>query len=385
MTVAATPTGCALSTLVERVRPVTLEVLTAPAGDPVTVRGAVIEDLGDPLPDLPGALLLLVGAAADPELVMTSLRRAAARSFAGVIIKARRRDLTEMLRAAADLSLAVLTINDELSWRELGALLDAALGPFVGTSDTPAAGVGDELFAIADAVAGTIGGSVAIEDLGQHVLAYSSVPGQRIDPLRSQGILDRRVPDLPVNADMYRSVLNAPGIVRFPTEGDELARAAIGIRAGTLPLGTLWVIEGDEGLTAEGDRALAEGAQLAALHMLRARSAGELDQHLRGELLRALLEGAVGSQAAAHRLGLAVGQAQALLALGPSQPFPPTGPPLIPDVAQQVRSQCAALRPDAIVTAVHRAVYVLIAGTRAGDAAARLAASLLGALDRGST
>ncbi|MFG2826233.1 hypothetical protein ACGFWI_01925 [Streptomyces sp. NPDC048434] len=73
-------------------------------------------------------------------------------------------------------------------------------------------GTSEELFALANAVAAVIGGSVAIEDLDHRVLAYSSVPGQRIDELRRRGILDRRVPDEPEQRRQYREVLGAPGV-----------------------------------------------------------------------------------------------------------------------------------------------------------------------------
>jgi hypothetical protein len=62
-------------------------------------------------------------------------------------------------------------------------------------------GTSEELFALANAVAAVIGGSVAIEDLDHRVLAYSSIPGQRIDDLRRRGILERRVPRAALRGD----------------------------------------------------------------------------------------------------------------------------------------------------------------------------------------
>jgi hypothetical protein len=95
------------------------------------------------------------------------------------------------------------------------------------------------------------------------VLAYSSIPGQRIDRLRSQGILDRRVPPGPDDLQLYRRVLSSDAVVRFPQIGDDLPRAAVALRAGTLPLGTLWAIEGEAELSPQAERALLDGAQLA--------------------------------------------------------------------------------------------------------------------------
>lgn len=370
--------GWTLAQLVERVAPIRLELLTAPS-EPVLVRGTLIEDPGDPLPVAPGTLLLLVGASADPEQVAVSLRRASAARFAGVVLKRRSHDLAGVLASADTLGLAVLAVADELPWREAAALLDAALtsdGPLAAEGQAP----GEELFAIANAVATRTGGSVAIEDMSRNVLAYSSVPGQRIDTLRSRGILDRHVPDSPLNTDMYREVLASPGIVRYPTIGDELARAAIAIRAGTMPLGTLWVIEGSDEPAPDSTQTLEEAAQLAALHMLRSRSATELDRHLRGELLRGLLEGRPGADLALRRLGLPAGVPRALLAISPGSPD--AGSPDIAQLAHQAARLCSALRPDAVTTAADRAVYVLLADPNAGEAARRLAAGLVPALDR---
>ncbi|MDT0456954.1 hypothetical protein RM550_14615 [Streptomyces sp. DSM 41527] len=122
-------------------------------------------------------------------------------------------------------------------------------------TDTPnppgPGGTSEELFALANAVAAVIGGSVAVEDLDHRVLAYSSLPGQRIDELRRRGILDRRVPDEPEQRRQYREVLGASGVVRLPVLAPgELPRAAAAVRAGDLPLGTIWAIEGESRLDA---------------------------------------------------------------------------------------------------------------------------------------
>ncbi|WP_369016009.1 hypothetical protein [Streptomyces sp. DSM 40907] len=115
-----------------------------------------------------------------------------------------------------------------------------------------------------------MGGSVAIEDLDQNVVAYSKVAGVRIDPVRKWGILHRRVPDVPEQRRQYRQVLAADGAVRFPAMGEELPRAAVAIRAGALPLGTLWAIEPEEGSGADAERQLLDAARFAAPHLLRA-------------------------------------------------------------------------------------------------------------------
>lgn len=359
-----------------------LHLLTEPAAGGVLVRGTVIEGPGGPLPEFPGALLMLIGAGDDPTLTESSLRQAAKRNFAGIVVKPRGRDMTELVLVAKQLGLVVLALGEEMSWREVAALLDAVLDSYLDTTEVKSSLAGEELFTIAEAIAATIGGSVAVEDLARRVLAYSSVPGQRIDALRSQGILDRRVPSLPTDAEKYGAVLSANGIVHFPTAGDELARAAIAIRAGTLQLGTIWVIEGDAGITKQGEHALEEGARLAALHVLRARRATEFDQQMRGELLMSLIEGTGDPRLALHRLRLPDGVPRALLVFGRSNDAAGPDMPMVALAAQEVVRQVNTLRPDAAVATVGQAIYVLIADPHPAAAATRFADTVLTALDR---
>ncbi|PZT68297.1 hypothetical protein DN402_08630 [Streptomyces sp. SW4] len=210
-----------------------LRVLAAPGGLDVPVRGTVIHDPGDPLPAAPSALLLLVGADVSDPRTREVLRRAAAEGYAGVVVKCRGQETERLVAEAGRSGVSVLAAGDAVPWRYVDAEIGCALAAY-GVGDlSPSAPAGtEELFALADAVAAAVGGSVAVEDLDQHVVAYSNVPGQRIDGLRERGILERRVPDDPGQRQQYREVLAAPGVVRFPQAGDELARAAVAVRAG---------------------------------------------------------------------------------------------------------------------------------------------------------
>jgi len=256
----------------------------------------------------------------------------------------------------------------------------------VDLTDSPNApglgGTSEELFALANAVAAVIGGSVAIEDLDHRVLAYSSVPGQRIDDLRRRGILDRRVPDDPEQRRQYREVLDAPGVVRLPVlSGDELPRAAAAVRAGELPLGTIWAIEGGTRLDAAGDRALLDGARLAALHMLRRRSSAELDLRAREDSLRAALRGDGSAQEIRCRLGLPEHARLTLLGCAPAAGGPDrTGPAAVRLDAAAAR-HWAAVHAEAAVATVGRTVYALLPRT-GPDEARRLAEQAVAALGR---
>lgn len=294
------------------------------------------------------------------------------------------------------------------------------------SSASPNRDIGDgtveELFALADAIAAVLGGSVAIEDLDARVLAYSTLPGQRIDELRRQGILGRRVPAQPGpqtarQQRQYREVLAAPGVVELPVLAEgELPRAAVAIRAGDLPLGTIWAIAdraprddagrralpdetgnrdgagewalldeaGERALLDEaGERALLEGARTAALHMLRRRSAAALELHARDQALRSGLDGTVEARETAYRLGLPTGERLVLLGFAPVACSADAGT-LLTRLGSDLGRHWAAVHPSAAVTTGPRAVYTLLPGVDL-EPARRLAAQALAAVTRPRT
>ncbi|WP_156178962.1 PucR family transcriptional regulator [Saccharothrix sp. ST-888] len=225
-------------------------------------------------------------------------------------------------------------------------------------------GTSEELFALANAVAAVVGGPVSVEDLDRRVLAYSSLPDQRMDELRRRGILERQVPDTaerPEQQSQYREVLAAAGVVRLPPLAeDELPRAAAAIRAGDLPLGTLWAIEGPAGLDQSGERALLDGARLAALHMLRRRSAAELDLHAREEALRGALSGHWSAAEVRFRLGLSERtHPVTLVGLAPLR-LPDREPPELTRLAAVAARHWSAVHAEAAVTALGSTVYALL-------------------------
>ncbi|MEU8617672.1 helix-turn-helix domain-containing protein [Streptomyces sp. NPDC048623] len=294
-------------------------------------------------------------------------------------------------------------------------------------SDTPSHeqggdGTGEELFALADAIAAVIGGSTAIEDLDTRVLAYSTRPGQHIDELRRQGILGRRVPDQPQEQAQgqlrqYRKVLAAPGVVSLPPLAEsELPRAAVAVRAGDLPLGTIWAIVEQLPLGEAGEQALLDGARTAALHMLRRRGAAALELQARERALRAALDGTSPAEETAYRLGLPTRARVTLLAFAPvgatvragadeggngrpdgggdtgTGTAPDSGTGTAPDsgtdsgarltrLGADLGLHWAAVRPAAAVAAGPRAVYTLLPGDDAGTAR-RLAAQAVAATAR---
>ncbi|SEM09226.1 DNA-binding transcriptional regulator, PucR family [Streptacidiphilus jiangxiensis] len=225
-------------------------------------------------------------------------------------------------------------------------------------------GTSEELYALADAIGAVTGGAVAIEDLDHRVLAYSTLPDQRIDEHRRQGILERRVPHQPEQLAQYREVLAAPGLVRLPVLAEaELPRAAVAIRAGQRPLGTIWAIEGEKPIDDDGERAMLDGARLAALHMLRRRSAAELDLQAREDALRAALRGRRSAREVRFELGLPGQRPLALLGFAPVAPATEVDTPaddLLVRLAAASARHWPAVHAEASVATVGRTVYVLL-------------------------
>ncbi len=376
--------GFALSSLHEAVAPLEVRYVVEPLDEEVRFV-EVVFDIDMPLPEIAGGLLLLATSLHDPERAISSVTEAARCGFVGIVVRDGQSDLDRIKAVAAEYSLAVLAIREGVTWHSLKAALEDALvwsaGGAQGSSGSPS----EELFAIADALAVTIGGSVAIEDLGRQILAYSSLPGQRIDAVRSEGILARRVPDAAANEESYRRVLESHEVIFFAEDVGELARLAISIRAGNLVLGSIWAIAGEEGLSDEAGEVLREGTQLAALQMLRARSAADIDQNMRGELLRALLAGEGIFSLNAFRLGFASGEPCALLVLGSLADLQSDRASAMLEVNREVRLLCRALRPDAAVSEAQGAIYILARATPGNLAEHRLANALLSVLNRSAS
>ncbi|MEU9866158.1 helix-turn-helix domain-containing protein [Streptomyces sp. NPDC047971] len=386
-----------LQALVQDTEVSPVRLLVAPAGLHVPVSGTVIHDVEEPVPHGPGAVLLLVGIGITDPRAGDVLRRAAECEFAAVVVKRRGHDPQRLIEQARDHGIALFTADDAMPWRTVDAGVScvlAAHGSGRTTGSAPAGG--EELFALADALAAVVGGSVAIEDLEQNVVAYSKVAGVRIDSVRQWGILHRRVPDVPEQRRQYRQVLAATGAVRFPAMGEELPRAAVAIRAGALPLGTLWAIEPAEGLSGTAEAQLLDAARFAAPHLLRALNLPEAERRMRRDTLRAVLHrSGPPADEAADLLGLRPGVEFCLTAFAPATPAPASAratgeggagaaipnPAVLTHVEWVLMRHCAAHRAHATVAADAGAVYVLLPATGL-SAGRRFADSALAAVRR---
>ncbi|MDJ0322689.1 helix-turn-helix domain-containing protein [Cryobacterium sp. PH31-AA6] len=300
------------------------------------------------------------------------LRSAARSGFGAVVIKALGLSVETLAAVADAIDIALFVVDDEVEWRQLDSLITSALttapedpGSLSGLA------VGD-LFALANAIAAMVGGATAIEDLQDRVLAYSTLPGQPTDETRRDGILGRQVPDLPDNAEAYASLFQATGAVRLPGAVPErrpglptgekgLPRLAIAVRAGTQPLGSIWVIDEAGTLDSDAEGALERAADIAALHILRARSAADVARQQRAELLRRLLEGGEDSRLVAGQLGIDTAGSFVAVAFQPD--FGPAGDELrLNRLVDLIVMHCETHEQGTECVVIGNIVYALFTG-----------------------
>ncbi|MDP5226262.1 MULTISPECIES: helix-turn-helix domain-containing protein [Arthrobacter] len=342
-------------------------------GNPeLALSSPVILDPLEPLPALPGGILLGVGLPAGAtEVTAQALAGAARQGYAAVVLKsgpaAPDPQGRQALEALAGEGPAVLLVEGELSWRHLDTLLESALGAVAEASNAPTAlGVGD-LFALANAIAAMVGGATTIENLQEEVLAYSTLPEQPIDDDRQRGILGRQVPYLPENAEQYAAVFRSRGAVRIQGVGEgAMDRLAIAVRAGTQPIGSIWVVDADGDLPEDSVAALERSADIAALHLLQARSSNDLARQQRADGLRRLLEGDGDGALVARHLNLAPEGPFAVLAFAPDV-VPGSEAVTLSRLMDLVSIQCESQRRGTWCVLLEGTIYALLSGLEPGQ------------------
>ncbi|QAB18664.1 PucR family transcriptional regulator [Leucobacter muris] len=341
---------------------------TAVGADPAgrTVRAAEFHDALEELPDEPDTLLLAPSTTQAAAAEFEALAVLAARlGYAAIALKCRDADVDALAGISRRTGIPLIRVGERVSWRIFDALIAQLLGEHRYSEDTHRDQGAEPLFALANELAEFFGGSVAIEDLGRRIIAYSSVPGQVIDRLRTQGILTRKVPDSPFNDDQYRTVLRSTEPIKYPRLDDEEPRVAFAIHAGTLPLGTVWAIDasGAPELTAEQEERMRTAAALAASHMLDDLRVRRATQQPREDRFRTLLDGddAGGSEFA--ELGISEEHGAELLVFFPEQR---EHSPLPAQLRSLLQRHLVLQRPEAVTAVRGGRVYALVehAGSR---------------------
>ncbi|WP_101848029.1 PucR family transcriptional regulator [Zhihengliuella sp. ISTPL4] len=194
--------------------------------------------------------------------ILERFRRAGA---VAAVLRARDVEAEDLRVILAASGLAVLELAADTSWQfalqRFSTLVevppDEEVDDFVG-----------DLFALAEATALSVGGSVAIMNDYSRIVAYSSQPDQLIDDVRRDGILGRRVPA--AMAATHSAVRAWPaGAVQVVESPGTLPRLVATVRASGKFLGSIWVIIATPHATDSMHRALAASARAAALHLMR--------------------------------------------------------------------------------------------------------------------
>jgi hypothetical protein len=344
----------------------------------------VVHGPGEPLPPAEDGILLLTGSPSEQSA--DTVRGAREAGYRAVVVKAFGDDLGRLTRVADETGVALLTTPDEMAWRHLDALISSSKEPaFAGDSDRFAAiGLGD-LFALANAIASSVGGAITIEDPTGRVIAYSNLPHQEIDEIRRLGILGRQTPDRPTNYEEYQAVLRSESPVFFESPSPEYAsRMAIAVRAGTEALGLIWVLTDRPPVVARAELVLADAARATTLHLLRARGQRDPERARRTEALRLLLDGAVAPRSAAAQLGIKPDTPSVVLVIAP------VGDDVEPILAASrivdlVTLYCEAWHSSALCVTDSGVVYALLPTRTTEEPSPRLlklAEDLAGTIDR---
>lgn len=235
-----------------------------------------------------GDVVLAVGvddlAAAAP-----AVRELAAAGAVAVVFRLPSDHDDELGAVAQAAGITVIGAEPGVAWGRLYEVLESALAAARRPAGLPGASVGQDLFALADAIANAVGGPVTIEDAAWQVLAFSR-EGQDVDPVRVATILGRRVPDqwerrMRLQAELDGLLAgDAPGVIEL----DGMARRrVVPIRSGGVLLGSIWVAGPTDPATT--DEVLENAVPSAALLLLRRRAEAEAEQSTRSQAVRALL------------------------------------------------------------------------------------------------
>ncbi|GAA2898651.1 helix-turn-helix domain-containing protein [Streptosporangium fragile] len=350
--------------------------LCLPSGRQAMVGAPVIYGSDEPMTALDGALLLVT---VNPESSL--LERAAEAGATAVVVRAGLGNATALTEAAEGTGVALLAAAPGLSWGQLYALVDALLALVAPAADLGGDAQAGDLFALANQVAARVGGAVAIEDLAMRVLAYSTIGGQRIDELRREGILGRRVPEHPTNAEEYAAVLRSDRAVWSFEPREYLPRLAIAVRARGEALGTIWAIQADEPLAPDAAAALAEAARTAAPHLARISLAADRARRTRDEWLGWLLRGVgpVGELAASFSLHPE--EPIAVVAVGAGEAGRRTDVFAATHAGDLLRTAYTAYRIRAAVGAVDGRTYAVVAAAAGTPLLRRITADTLGQIN----
>lgn len=352
-----------VASLVHQIGSRSIRVLTANTSTQSPVTATELLDVSEQLPEVEGTLLYVVSGPALPASVLSEIaENAVSARYAALAIKCTPERREEIKTIGENAGITVLEVSSHVSWRYLEAAVQALMGERTITGSAARHPSLDPLFDLVNTIAEHFGGSTVIEDLGRNVVAYSSVPDQLIDTLRTEGILTRRTPYSPFNDEQYRLVLRADTPVQFEAMGDECPRIALAVRAGSVPLGTLWAIDARpntrEPVTPAETELLNRTVGAAASLMLDNLRVQESNQKPREALLRRLLNGIdiVGTELA--ELGFDAARGATVAAFW--NPKCSDSPIALAQMKNTLSKHYLSNRDEPITVSLHDVVYVLV-------------------------
>lgn len=294
-----------LGQVLDALGPSLLRPLTALPERPVPVSSVLIFERRSPLPPSTDAILLAVGVGTSEVEARDLVGSAAEAGYACLVVKSFGEPVDELVETARRSGVVLLAADEAVAWHHLDAMISSALASAAHvTRGTGSPAIGD-LFALANAIAGMVGGATTVEDPYRRILAYSTLPGQGIDEGRRQGILGLQVPDAPDHYDeQYQALTQVRHTCRFPGIPGGLPRLGVAVRAGNEVLGSIWVVDAEDSLDQAAEEALFGAADIAALHLLAARTADDAVRRRRADLVRRLLADPSSVTAVAPQLGL---------------------------------------------------------------------------------
>ena len=324
----------------------------------------------------PGALVLAVGVSATSAL---ALRLAAARP--AVLVVRHDGPLGQSLPAEAlDAGVAVLVVPSSCGWSSVFAIASSLPGQVAPVTADSLSGseVISDLFAVANALADTLGAPITIEDNQSRLLAYSALQGD-VDVARAATILGHRVPH------EFRHEVRRLGVARrmltetepffvASADADISSRTVVTLREHDEVLGSIWAVTHTP-LDARRTEALAEAARSIAVRLAHHRLIADLRRQHSEATMALLLRGGAGAVEAGRRLGLD-GPAfrLAAIAAAPSAGGKDAGgkDALLERCATALRQQLSMTRTAEAIARIGDAVYAVIPGP--ADAAESLAA-----------
>ncbi|MBA8825778.1 DNA-binding PucR family transcriptional regulator [Saccharopolyspora lacisalsi] len=347
-----------------------VDVLAAPRGFDVEVRDIVIVDPEEDSGAGIGDLVLVIGARGRSAARL--VRAAAREGAAAVAVKVEAdQDARALRETAVDGGIALLGVRPEVRWEQLESLARSTVDNARLTSEADVGEAQGDLFALAQTVASMTEGIVSIEDTANRVLAYSRSDDE-VDELRRLSILGRRGPE------SYLAMLRQWGVYQRLRSGEEVVRIderpdmgirrrmAVGIHAGSQPLGTIWVQEGTGPLTERSEQALLGAARVAALHLIRQRTEATAAPRFRENLLTGLLDSRIDADSVADNIGADATKPSVVvvLTLRPHDQSAASDRSEIElqraEMTSLISVHAAAYRRSALVTTIGSRVYVLL-------------------------